>query len=54
MEPCALQESRISSRAINDYVRINSQQPTSFIWTASVESIMVKINRCKAIYETLH
>ena len=41
-------------RAINDYVRINSQQPTSFIWTASVESIMVKINRCKAIYETLH
>ena len=30
-------------RAINAYVRINSQQPTSFIWTASVESIMVKI-----------
>ena len=41
-------------QAINDYVRIHNQQPTPFIWTASVQSIMDKINRCKAIYETLH
>jgi len=41
-------------QAIHDYVRINNQQPTPFIWTASVEAIMEKINRCKAIYETVH
>lgn len=41
-------------QSINDYVRIHNQQPTPFIWTASVESIMKKIKRCQAVYETLH
>ena len=40
--------------AINDFVRIYNDDPAPFIWTASVESIMQKINRCKAIYGTLH
>ena len=41
-------------QAINDYVRIHNDPPTPFVWTASVKSIMQKINRYKAIYETLH
>lgn len=41
-------------QAINDYVRIHNEDPAPFIWTASVQSVMQKIHRCKAIYETLH
>ena len=41
-------------QAINDYVHTHNHNPTPFVWTASVESIMQKINRCKAIYGTLH
>ena len=40
--------------AIRDYLAHTNQQPTPFIWTASVESILAKVNRCKAIYETAH
>jgi len=39
-------------QTIHDYVTVNNDAPTPFIWTASVQSIMEKINRCKAIYET--
>ena len=41
-------------QAIDDYVHLNNHDPSSFVWTASVHSIMEKINRCKAIYETQH
>ncbi len=41
-------------QAIDDYVHLNNDDPSSFVWTASVQSIMEKINRCKAIYETQH
>ena len=41
-------------QAIDDYVHLNNDDPSSFAWTASVQSIMEKINRCKAIYETQH
>ena len=41
-------------QAIDNYVHVNNDDPTPFLWTASVQSIMEKINRCKAIYETQH
>jgi transposase len=41
-------------QAIRDYVRMNNDDPVPFVWTASVQSIMEKINRCKAIYATQH
>jgi len=40
--------------AINDHLEAHNENPKPFVWTASVESIMEKINRCKSIYESLH
>ncbi len=39
--------------AISEYLAFHNAAPTPFVWTATVESIMAKIERCKAIYETL-
>jgi transposase len=41
-------------QAIQEYLEHNHRQPKPFIWTASVEKILEKIGRCKAILETLH
>ncbi len=41
-------------QAIRDYIAANNHSPTPFVWTASVEKILAKINHCKAITETLH
>jgi transposase len=41
-------------KAINAFANITNDDPVPFVWTASVECIMEKINRCKAIYETEH
>ena len=41
-------------KAIREFLTINNRQPKPFVWTASVESILTKVSRCKAIYETLH
>lgn len=41
-------------RAIRDYIAANNHSPPPFVWTASVEKILAKINHCKAITETLH
>lgn len=41
-------------QAIHDFLERCNETPNPFVWTASVESIMEKVNRCKAIYETLH
>lgn len=41
-------------QAIQDYLQHNNQQPKPFVWTASVEKILAKVGRCKAILETLH
>jgi len=40
--------------AIEEYLRQNNAQPKPFVWTASVEKILAKVQRCKAILETLH
>jgi transposase len=41
-------------QAIQEYLEDNNRQPKPFIWTASVEKILAKVNRCKAILETVH
>jgi transposase len=41
-------------QAIQEYLEENNRQPKPFIWTASVEKILEKVNRCKAILETVH
>lgn len=40
--------------AIEEYLAAHNADPKPFIWTASVQSILEKVARCKAIYETLH
>ena len=39
---------------IREYLDHNNKEPQPFVWTATVESILEKVARCKAIYETLH
>jgi transposase len=41
-------------RAIEEYLEENNKQPKPFIWTATVQEILAKVNRCKAILETIH
>ncbi|MGH7618088.1 MAG: IS630 family transposase [Gemmatimonadaceae bacterium] len=39
---------------ITDYVQQSNQNPHIFVWTASAESILAKIAKCKEALETLH
>ena len=39
---------------IDNYLAVNNADPKPFKWTASAESIIDKVNRCRAICETLH
>ena len=40
--------------AIDDYLTTYNADPKPFVWTASLDSILRKVGRCKAILETLH
>ena len=40
--------------AIEEYLEVSNENPKPFVWTASVESILDKVNKCKAILETVH
>jgi transposase len=40
--------------AIEQYLDTHNEDPQPFIWTASADSIIDKVARCKAVYETLH
>lgn len=40
--------------AIKQYIESHNQNPKVFVWTASVESIMTKISKCKDLLETAH
>jgi transposase len=40
--------------AIEEYIGLNNQDPKPFVWTKKVDEIIRKVNRCKAIMETLH
>ena len=41
-------------QAIEAFVAAYNDHPQPFVWTASVETILAKVNRCKAISETHH
>ena len=36
------------------YIALNNANPKPFVWTASVEAILAKVLRCRAILETAH
>jgi transposase len=40
--------------AIEDYLKAHNDDPKPFIWTASIDSILEKVGRCKAVLETVH
>ena len=40
--------------AINAYLAAHNQDPQPFVWTASADTILAKVRRCKAILETVH
>jgi transposase len=40
--------------AIEQYLTAHNDDPQPFIWTASVDSILEKVARCKAVFETVH
>lgn len=41
-------------QAIQEFLQTHNENPKPFTWTASVQSILEKLERCKAIYETIH
>ena len=40
--------------AIEEYIRLNNENPKPFVWTKRAEDIIKKVSNCKAIIETLH
>ena len=40
--------------AIEEFIALNNDAPKPFVWTATVDKILAKVRRCKAILETLH
>ena len=40
--------------AIEHYLQAHNAKPKPFVWTASVKSILLKLKKVKAVYETLH
>ena len=40
--------------AIHNYIDAHNTDAKPFVWTASVESILEKVNRCRAISRTDH
>ena len=40
--------------AINEYLKNHNQNPQVFVWSASVEKILGKINKCKEALDALH
>ena len=45
---------RSLTNAINHYIQNHNQNPQAFVWTATPESIMKKIAKCKEALGTLH
>lgn len=41
-------------QAIYDFIEHNNHNPKPFVWTKKAEKIIEKVNRCKAVLETLH
>jgi len=40
--------------AIEEFLAAHNDDPQPFIWTASIDSILEKVGRCKAVLETVH
>lgn len=40
--------------AIEEYIRLNNENPKPFVWTKKVDVILKKVSHCKAILGTLH
>ena len=40
--------------AIQAYLDAHNEDPKPFVWTASIDSILEKVGRCKAVLETVH
>ena len=40
--------------AIEGYLKAHNDDPKPFVWTASIDSILEKVGRCKAVLETVH
>ena len=40
--------------AIGAFLEAHNSDPRPFVWTASVEAILEKVGRCKAVLETVH
>ena len=40
--------------AIQEYLDAHNDDPKPFVWTASIDSILEKVGRCKAVLETVH
>ena len=40
--------------AIENFLAAHNQDPKPFVWTASIDSILEKVGRCKAVLETVH
>jgi transposase len=40
--------------AIDEFLDAHNDDPKPFVWTASVEAILEKVGRCKAVLETVH
>jgi hypothetical protein len=40
--------------AIQEFIRLNSDNPKPFVWTKKVEEILEKVNHCKTVIETPH
>ncbi|MGO8684066.1 MAG: IS630 family transposase [Thermoleophilia bacterium] len=40
--------------AIDEFLAAHNDDPRPFVWTASVEAILAKVGRCKAVLETVH
>lgn len=41
-------------QAIYDYIQHNNGNPKPFVWTKKADEIIARVNRCKAMLETLH
>ena len=41
-------------RAIQDYINGHNQNPRIFVWSASVERILMKVTKCKEALDALH
>jgi len=40
--------------AIEDFIRVNNENPKPFVWTKKVDAILEKVAHCKAVFGTPH